>query len=138
MRLLNALTLTLIAVPAMAQDTSGDAEQGKELFLNYACYSCHGYHGTGMTPLSKETSGVLSREDVFLTYLRLRGELNPMNPSRSMPHYGEEVMSDEQARDIYAYLISLHDDPPALEEIPAFVEILEDAERRTDGDSDPE
>jgi len=138
MRLLIALALPLIGPLAMAQEATGDAEQGKELFLGYACYSCHGYHGTGMTPLSKETSGILSREDVFLTYLRLRGELNPMNPSRNMPHYAEEVMSDDQARDIYAYLVSLNDDPPALEEIPAFVDILDDAERRTDGDSDPE
>ena len=133
------MLLFVLAAPAVyAQEPSGDAGRGEAEFQRYACYTCHGFNGTGMTPLSKATSGILSREDVFLTYLRLRGELNPMNPSRSMPHYGNEVMSDEQAKDIYAYLVSLNDDPPALEDIPAFVELLEDAERRTDGETDPE
>lgn len=138
MRTIALLFVLFVPGTVIAQDASGDAENGEKLFLSYACYTCHGYNGTGMTPLSRYTSGVLSRPDVFLIYMRLRGELNPMNPSRSMPHYGKEVMSDEQAMDLYAYLVSLDDEPPELDEIPAFVEILDDARQRTDGDADIE
>jgi cytochrome c553 len=112
-------TLTLILAfvllrQAQAQDVSGDIEKGERLFYSFACYSCHGYGGTGRTPLSSETSGILSSETRFLTYLRLRADQNPINPNNSMPNYAASTLSDEQALDIYAYLRSLNDDSPAV------------------------
>ncbi len=112
---------------AYAQDPRGDAENGEQLFYNFACYSCHGYGGTGRTPLSRETSGILSSETLFLTYLRLRADQNPINPNNSMPNYGARTLSDEQALDIYAYLVSLNDDPPAVAENPAMQDMLDAA-----------
>ena len=32
---------------ACAQSPAGDAKHGKELFLSYACYSCHSFDGHG-------------------------------------------------------------------------------------------
>lgn len=125
---------TLVAaffVAALASAASAaDVGNGERQYVEFGCYACHGYNGTGETPLSSATSGVLSDEDVFLTYLRLRADQNPVNPKRSMPNYSLESLSDENARDIYAYLLTLEDTPPTVEEIPAFQVLLEDAKNR--------
>ena len=70
--------------------------------------------------------------------LRLRADLNPMNPSRSMPHYSTEMLSDEQASVLYTYIKSLTDDPPSIDDIPEFVEILEDAQKRNENTTNDE
>ena len=126
------LTLALLFAFANASaETTGSSDRGETLFLQFACYSCHGYNGTGNPPLSKAASGILASEAAFISYLRLRADQNPVNPSRSMPNYSRATLSDENARDIYAYLAGLEHIDPALEDIPAFVEILESAEQET-------
>ncbi len=125
------LLLTVLIVTcklAGADEVSGAAERGAGLYYEFACFSCHGYNATGYTPLSGKTSGIMGSESLFLTYLRLRADQNPINPSRAMPNYSETTLSDEQALDIYAYIVSLEDDPPEVSDIPAFVEILESAD----------
>jgi hypothetical protein len=72
-------------------------------------------------------SGVLASETVFIAFLRQRSELNPILPANSMPNYGVNALSDEQARDVYAYIRTLTDNPPKTEDIPTFVTILEAA-----------
>lgn len=129
------LLLFCVAAPLAAQQPSGDRERGLELYLEFACYSCHGYNGTGRTPLSRETSGILGSEALFVSYLRLRADQNPINPRNTMPNYDAATLSDQQAIDIYAYLLSLSDDPPEIEEVPALMDVLESAERRPHGDS---
>ncbi|MEM9404283.1 MAG: c-type cytochrome [Pseudomonadota bacterium] len=106
-----------------------DAEAGARHYYDYGCYACHGYNGTGRMPLSKATSGTLSSEALFIRYLRLRADQNPVNPKNTVPNYAEATLSDNVASEIYAYLLSLEDDPPAVEDIPAFMELLEYAER---------
>jgi mono/diheme cytochrome c family protein len=34
------------AATLLAQSPAGDAKHGKELFLNYGCYSCHSFDGS--------------------------------------------------------------------------------------------
>ena len=116
--------------PVYAQEVSGDEKQGAELYYDFACYSCHGYNATMRVPLVGDASGIMSSEVIFLNYLRLRAEQNPTNPKNSMPNYSADTLCDEQARDIYAYIISLVDDPPDLEDIPVFIEMLESAKQR--------
>lgn len=123
------ILVLLLGQQAYAQD----AGEGEKLFYDFACYSCHGYGGTGRTPLSPETSGVLSSETLFLTYLRLRADQNPVNPKNSMPNYSAGTLSDEQAKDIYAYLVLLDDDPPAVADNPVMQEMLEAAKARGKG-----
>ena len=135
MATLRFILLLLVAHTVGAQESSDTVGRGEQLYLQYACYSCHGYNGTGTPPLSREASGVRSNEQLFLTYLRLRADQKPVNPSRSMPHYSVETLSDQQALDIYAYLVSLNDETPELEEIPAFMEIIEAAESGENGES---
>ena len=130
MQSLRLILILGLVLPAHAQDISGDAQQGTELYYDFACYSCHGYNATMRVPLVGDASGIMSSEAVFLKYLRLRAEQNPTNPKNSMPNYSADTLSDEQARDIYAYINSLVDDPPNLEDIPVFVEMLESAKQR--------
>ena len=124
-RTLVALAATLAAaLPAAAQDVSA----GEQLFYDYACYSCHGFNGTGRTPLDMSRSGILGDEQTFLTFLRLRADQNPLLPSERMPNYPETSLSDADARAIYAYIVSFQKEPPALEDAPALAAILEAAE----------
>ena len=117
-----------------AQDLSGDIEKGEQLYYNFACYSCHGYNATMRVPLVGDASGIMSSEQVFLTYLRLRADQNPTNPKNAMPNYAASTLSDEQALDIYAYIKSVKDESPEVEDNPVMQEILEAAKARTPGD----
>lgn len=133
---LRSILFLFLCQPLFAQQASGDVEHGAQLYYDFGCYSCHGYNATGRTPLSRETSGILSSEELFLTYLRLRADQNPVNPKNSMPNYDTRTLSDEQALHIYAYIVSLRDDAPEIDEIPALQGIIDAAKRRTDVDSD--
>lgn len=112
---------------AIGQGT-GDAERGKQAYYDYACYGCHGYQGIGRRNIANRASGVLVTEDVFLIYLRARGEQNPEFSTQTMPHYPASSLSDEDARDIYAYILTFVDEPPAVEDIPALQDIVDDAQ----------
>jgi mono/diheme cytochrome c family protein len=122
-RYLTYLMCALISMTAHADDS----EKGAAVFYEHGCYSCHGYEGLGRTPLVNNVSGVMANETVFITFLRQRAELNPTLPANSMPNYGVNALSDEQARDVYAYIKTLTDNPPKTQDIPTFVTILEAA-----------
>ena len=107
---------------------SGDAEEGKQSYYDYGCYGCHGYNGIGRQNLANDVSGIMFNETVFLTYLRARADMNPLFPTQSMPNYSAEGLSDENAKNIYAYIRTFKDDPPEVDDIPALKGILEDAE----------
>lgn len=134
MKLSAIIFLFVLSQGAIAQGTSGDAGKGEQLYYDFACYSCHGYNATMRVPLVGDKSGIMADEQLFLTYLRLRADQNPVNPKNTMPNYDVNVLSDEQGLDIFAYIRSLKDDSPELEDIPVFVEILEAAKRGTDED----
>ena len=71
----------------------------------------------------------MTSEELFIIFLRLRADLNPMTPTNSMPNYSESVISDKEAKDIYAYMKTFKDDPPEIENIPVLKEILDNANR---------
>lgn len=127
MKSLRILLVIVLLQYAHAQDLSGDVEKGEQLYYNFACYSCHGYNATMRTPLVGDASGIMSSEQVFLTYLRLRADQNPVNPKNAMPNYAASTLSDEQALDIYAYIKSVKDDPPEVEDNPVMQQILDAA-----------
>ena len=132
MKILTRITGVLalaIASLAIGQGT-GDAERGKQAYFDYACYGCHGYEGIGRHNIANQSSGVMINEDVFVIYLRARGDQNPAFSTQTMPHYPESSLSDADAKDIYAYIMTFVDDPPPVEDIPALRSILEDAEAK--------
>jgi mono/diheme cytochrome c family protein len=133
---MNSLRIVLILgllQPVFAQDGGGDAEQGVGLFYDFGCYGCHGYNATMRVPLVGDASGIMSNEALFLNYLRLRADQNPTNPKNAMPNYAASTLSDEQARDIYAYIRSIDDDPPEVADIAVMQELLDAAKGRGSG-----
>jgi len=111
---------------------TGDPEKGALLYFDHGCYACHGYQGIGRKNLANDVSGIMFSEEVFLIYLRARADLNPMLPVQDMPNYPATSLPDEQAKDIYAYIRTFKDEPPALQDIEALQSILDAAEAEID------
>jgi mono/diheme cytochrome c family protein len=93
--------LLLMATAAGAQAPAGDAAKGKDLFLKYSCYACHGFSGQNgpgarLVPMKIAQAG-------FVSYIR-----NPPRPNQ-MPSYSAKVIPDAALWDIYAYIKSLPD-----------------------------
>jgi mono/diheme cytochrome c family protein len=108
------LLLASFAVLACAQAPAGDAKHGKELFLSYACYSCHSFDGHGgagarLVPMPLSQAG-------FIAFVRNAGR---------MPTYGPKVISDAKLADIYAYIKTLPTSPDA-KNIPLIQELLKE------------
>lgn len=118
-----------IASLALGQDAA-DLERGKQAYYDYACYACHGFQGIGRRNITNRASGILVSEEVFLIYLRARGDHNPAISEQTMPHYPASSLPDDVARDIYAYILTFEDTPPPVEDIPALQGIIDDAEAR--------
>jgi len=107
-----------------------DAANGKDLYFAHGCYGCHGYNGeTGWRDLVGTNSPLVSNEDTFLLYLRLRTDYTPLVPSTRMPAYPESALNDADARDIFAYIRTFELNAPEVEDIPALQAILESASR---------
>jgi mono/diheme cytochrome c family protein len=97
---------------ACAQDApSGDAENGKRVYLADGCFTCHGRAGQGgnyygATPILAKTKLPLG---AFKAELR--------DPVRVMPAYSEAVLSDAEIADMYAFLQGLSG-PRPVKDIP--------------------
>jgi len=117
----------------VAQDRNvagSDALRGKELYYAHGCFACHGYNGeTGASDLVGTKSPVIADVELFVTYLRLRADFAPLLPSTRMPNYSESVLSDTDARNIFAYVSTFELDAPDIEDTPALRAVLESAGR---------
>ena len=88
--------------------TSGDAERGRRLFMDHACYYCHGTVGHGgLAAVGPRIALVPRSLESFIAYVR--------RPAARMSAYSEPVVSDAALADIYAYLRSLPPAKPARE-----------------------
>ena len=132
--LCGALSVALTAqgakpAPARAAAT-GNATAGKTLYYDYSCYACHGYTGeTGARVFVGNPSPVLASEEAFLRFLRGRASLSPAVSSTSMPSYGASSLSDQKAKDIYAYIRTFTSHAPPLEQIEVMTQILKAASK---------
>jgi len=131
-KLLSSLLLLVLFLYGPIINSTTNNESGASLYLDHGCYACHGYNGSGRYPIANNVSGIMSSEALFTMFLRLRADLNPMTPTNSMPNYSEAVISDQQAQDLYAYINTLTDDPPQIENIPVLKDILDNATRKTE------
>ena len=131
-KLLSSLLLLVLFLYGPIINSTTNNESGASLYLDHGCYACHGYNGSGRYPIANNVSGIMSSEPLFTIFLRLRADLNPMTPTNSMPNYSEAVISDQQAQDLYAYINTLTDDPPQIENIPVLKDILDNATRKTE------
>lgn len=92
-----AVMLLLAAPAALAQD--GD---GRDRFVAYGCYQCHGFEGQGGEAVRIAPSAY--RFEAFAALVR--------RPANVMPAFPPEALSDEALRAIYRYLRSVPEPPP--------------------------
>jgi mono/diheme cytochrome c family protein len=95
-----------------ANGPTGDIKRGKELFLAYKCYACHGYSGQNgpgarLVPMRMNLVG-------FMAYVR--------NP-RQMPPYSAQAVPNQDLIDIFSYVQTLPRSPAAAD-IPLLTRIL--------------
>lgn len=92
--------------PASAGSPTGDAAKGRAAFVEYNCAWCHGTEGQGgLAAVGPRIARVQRSTDSFIAYVR--------KPTNRMSAYAEASISDATLRDIYAYLRSLPEAPPA-------------------------
>jgi len=77
---------------------AASAERGKVEFLKHGCWQCHGERGQGGVTGSKLAPDPMPFE-TFQTFVR--------TTDRNMPPYREEILSNDDLGDIYAYLQSI-------------------------------
>ena len=98
--------------PTQTAAASGNVQAGKDLYLRYSCYACHGYDGHGgagarLVPMRMTV-------ERFTAYVH--------NP-RQMPPYSTKLLSDSQLADLWAYIKSLPVSPEA-KDIPLLSRIM--------------
>ena len=103
--------LAILVTSAVGQG-NGNAAKGKQEFMAYSCYACHGFSGqngpgTRLVPMKMP-------QVVFTAYVR--------NP-RQMPPYTAKVVPDRELADIWTYLQTLPRSP-AAKDIPLLNQIL--------------
>ncbi|MSQ28638.1 MAG: cytochrome c [Dehalococcoidia bacterium] len=76
---------------------AGNFQSGRQVFVTVGCSTCHRADGTGLVgPRIANTN---------LSFAEVLGQLR--SPREGMPPFGPETVSDQQVRDIYAFLKSL-------------------------------
>jgi Cytochrome c553 len=124
---IGALLAMSLAPTLYAQN--GDAKAGAQVYYDYGCYGCHGYGGYGRKDLNDTGSAILVNEEVFRAFLRGRADVAPLLPVTDMPNYPANSLSDEQVRDLYAYIRSMPPNLPETGGVETFRQILEIAEQ---------
>jgi mono/diheme cytochrome c family protein len=98
---------TGLTVAAAEDGPSGDAVNGKRVYLADGCFECHGRAGQGGA-MNYPTPALAKLElpvESFIAFVRAA--------PNDMPAYSADVLSDKDATDIYAFLQSLPGRRPA-------------------------
>lgn len=105
--LLSTIACTLWSqTPAAAPKSAapaGDPQNGKKLFESIGCYQCHGHEGQGGAGARIAPRPIPWAQ--FSKYVR--------QPADQMPPYTAKVVPDKDLADIYAFLESIPQPPPA-------------------------
>ncbi len=105
-----AVVLAVFATPVWAQG-SGDAARGKEFYMRYACYTCHGTTGASTSFVGPKLAHAGLTANQIMRQLR--------HPQAQMPAYTEKVLPDSEAADLIAYIQILQQGPaPTGKDIP--------------------
>ena len=84
-------------VAGLSCAAAADVAKGKEYFMNYQCFACHGTVGQGANTGPKLAPDPLPL-DAMMNFVR--------NSSGQMPAYTAVILNDAQFADIHAYLAS--------------------------------
>ena len=91
-----AAGLVLGSGVALAQ---GDAAKGKEAYMKYGCWQCHGTMGQGSPVSGPKLAPDPIPLEAMSAFIR--------NSRRAMPPYREAVLPNQDLEDIHAYLSSI-------------------------------
>jgi mono/diheme cytochrome c family protein len=121
-----SLAVLAVSIAAVATATAraqpgpmtGDAARGEALFTSiYKCYACHGFDAqTGqrrLVPMNYTEEG-------FITFVQ-------NSPLPQMPVYADVPAQD--LADVYAYIRSLPDDAPDVDDLPLLRAIREETRK---------
>ena len=98
------LTAFLLTALVRAQDSAGNPEAGKRLYMKNGCYQCHGTVGQGTIAGARIGPPPLSAQGL-IRYVR--------RPAGQMPAFTEKVMSDRELTDVYAFLKTIPPPKPS-------------------------
>lgn len=105
-RTLFTLVFIGFSVPALAQ-SAGNAEHGKQIYMNYGCYECHTTVGMG---------GGNAGPKIAPNPLPIEGiKAELRKPRALMPQYSEALVSDQDIADIHAFLMTIPAGPKAAD-----------------------
>jgi mono/diheme cytochrome c family protein len=102
-----ALAAIGFVTSASAQERTGDAVNGKRVYLADGCFTCHGRAGQGgsLNYAAPPLAQIEMPAEAFVAFLR--------EAPNDMPTYSADVLSDRDAADIHAFLRTLPGRKPA-------------------------
>lgn len=89
---------------------------GKDLYMKYNCYACHGF--SGQNGSGARLVPMKLTETAFTDVVR-KGR-------RGMPSYSEKVLPEGQLGEVYTYIKSLPDKSRPAKSVPVLEEILKE------------
>jgi mono/diheme cytochrome c family protein len=100
--ILPALLFTASFLLAQSGEPAGNAEHGKQLYMNIGCQACHGRTAQGVAGNRKLAPKPIPLA-AGIAYVR--------KPRGNMISYSEKILSDADMADIWAYLRTIPDNP---------------------------
>ena len=88
-----------LALGSSAALAAGDAAKGKQNFMKYGCWQCHGTMGQGSPVSGPKLAPDPIPLEAMSSFIR--------NSNRAMPPYREAVLPNQDLEDIHAYLSSI-------------------------------
>ena len=88
-----------LALGSSAALAAGDAAKGKQDFMKYGCWQCHGTIGQGSPVTGPKLAPDPLPLEAMSAFIR--------NSNRTMPPYREAVLPSQDLEDIHAYLSSV-------------------------------
>jgi ubiquinol-cytochrome c reductase cytochrome c subunit len=88
-----------LAFGSSAALAAGDAAKGKQNFMKYGCWQCHGTMGQGSPVTGPKLAPDPLPFEAMSAFIR--------NSNRAMPPYREAVLPNQDLEDIHAYLSSV-------------------------------
>jgi mono/diheme cytochrome c family protein len=101
MKLFRSLSLAALAASLSTAALAADAAVGKQKFVTHGCFQCHGFVGQGGAGPKLAPNPM--PYDTLASFVR--------TTNRAMPPYSEQILSNDDLADIYAYLQSIPKGP---------------------------
>ena len=105
-----ALGAAYCASAQVPAESPGNAATGAKLYVDRACWQCHGLAAQGGGIAGPRLAGRVQSWPAFAAYVR--------RPAEEMIPFTSKVLPDRELADIFAWLRSLPP-PPAVESLPA-------------------